>query len=124
QYMPVSMLAMALSAPLLSIFYTQVILSAAAKGIVWLKAPLNAAGRLSLTNYVLQSLLAGIVFHGYGFGLYNKLSYDGLFLVATAIYLTGIGFSLLWLRYFSTGPLEWFLRSLSHWQLMPMRSAG
>lgn len=120
-YLPVAMLAMALSAPLLSLFYAQVILSAAAKGMVWLKAPLSAAGRLSLTNYVLQSLLAGVVFHGYGFGFYNKLSYDGLFLVATAIYLTGIGFSLLWLRRFSTGPLEWFLRSLSHWQNMPLR---
>lgn len=122
-YMPVAMLAMALSAPLLSLFYAQVILFAAAKGIAWLKIPLSAAGRLSLTNYVLQSLLAGMLFHGYGFDLYNRLNYDGLFLVATGIYLTGIGFSLLWLRCFSTGPLEWFLRSLSHWQNIPLRSS-
>ncbi|HNJ65899.1 MAG TPA: DUF418 domain-containing protein, partial [Turneriella sp.] len=124
QYMPVGMLAMALTAPLLSLFYAQVILTLAEKTTAWLTKALTAAGRLSLTNYVTQSLLAGIIFHGYGFGLYNKLSYDGLFLVATGIYLATIGFSLLWLRYFSTGPLEWFLRSLSHWQLMPMRSAG
>jgi uncharacterized protein len=121
QYLPTAMLLMAVSAPLLSYFYAQVVLTAANHGTIWLTRALSAAGRLSLTNYVLQSLLAGILFHGYGFGLYNRLSYDGLLLAATAIYLTEILFSLVWLRFYSTGPLEWLLRTLSHWKVMPFR---
>ena len=57
---------------------------------------------IRLTAFSSLLALAGIVFHGYGFGLYSKLNYDGLLLMPKGIYLTGIGFSLLWLRYFST----------------------
>lgn len=121
QYLPTAMFIMAVSAPLLSFFYAQLVLTISGKGTTWLTRGLTAAGRLSLTNYVLQSLLAGVIFHGYGSGLYNRLSYDGLLLAATAIYAATVIFSILWLRYFSTGPLEWLLRSLSHWQVMGFR---
>lgn len=121
QAMPFAMLLMAVSAPILSLFYSQAILTLAGKGHGLVTRALTAAGRLSLTNYVLQSLFAGVVFHGYGFGLYNKISYDGLLIAATAIYLTTMCFSILWLRTFSTGPLEWLLRSISHWRVMPLK---
>lgn len=122
QYMPAAMLLMAFTAPVFSLFYAQGIFSLTAnrrmKPVV---TALAAAGRMSLTNYALQSILAGILFYGYGFGFYNRLSYDGLILVATAIYLSGISLSLLWLKFFETGPLEWLLRSFSHLELMPLR---
>ncbi len=122
QYLPMAMLLMALTAPALSLFYAQSIFSLnASQRLKRALHPLAAAGRMSLTNYVLQSVLAGTLFYGYGFGLYNRLSYDGLFLVATGIFLSGITLSLIWLKYFQTGPLEWLLRSLSHLEVMQLR---
>ena len=119
--MPLAMVFLAVSAPLFSIFYAQLIFSlATAMPGSPLIAALSAAGRMSLTNYLLQSLIAGVLFHGYGFGLYDRLDHGGLILVSAAIFVVEILFSVLWLRYFQTGPVEWLLRSFSHLRRMPI----
>lgn len=121
QLMPLAMVLLAASAPLFSIFYAQLIFSLAmARPGSPLIAALSAAGRMSLTNYLLQSLIAGVLFHGYGFGLYDRLDHGGLILVSAAIFVVEILFSVLWLRYFQTGPVEWLLRSFSHLRRMPV----
>lgn len=121
QLMPLAMVLLAASAPLFSIFYAQLIFSlATARPCSPLIAALSAAGRMSLTNYLLQSLIAGVFFHGYAFGLYDRLDHGGLILVSLAIFVAEILFSLLWLRYFQTGPVEWLLRSFSHLRRMPI----
>lgn len=125
EYMPVAMLAMAYTAPLLSLTYAEAIFSlsewAWARRLV---TAFSAAGRLSLTNYVLQSLIAGIIFHGYGVGLYNKVSQGGLIFVSLGIFVLQLALSDLWLRRFDTGPLECLLRSFSHLTLMPLRRSS
>lgn len=117
QIMPWAMLALAWTAPLLSTAYVQLMLSWANSGVV--AAPLRllaAAGEMSLTNYLMQSLIAGILFHGYGFALYNKYSMAGLLLVSTAIYAGQVTFSVVWLKFFRCGPAEWLLRTFARWQ--------
>lgn len=117
QIMPWAMLALAWTAPLLSTAYVQLMLSWAASGIA--VAPLRvlaAAGEMSLTNYLMQSLIAGILFHGYGFALYNKYSMAALLLVSTAIFASQILFSVAWLKFFRCGPAEWLLRTFARWQ--------
>ncbi len=117
-----AMLTLALAAPVLSAAYVQCILTAAQtrRGAKLLSIFRNA-GQMSLTNYLLQSLIAGFLFHGYGLGLYNRISPLALIGVSVLIFIFEALCSALWLRYFATGPAEWILRAFARWQLPPLR---
>lgn len=84
-------------------------------------APLASYGRMALTNYILHSVICSLIFYGYGFGLAGKVSPLGTVIIAVFINLVLIGFSMLWLRFFSFGPLEWLWRSLNYQKLQPIR---
>ena len=77
----------------------------------WLAACLVPAGRMSLSNYLGQSLAANLVVAGWGFGLYATIALAALLPLALAIAATGLAISALWLRLFRTGPAEWLLRA-------------
>lgn len=79
-------------------------------------AALAPMGRMALSNYLLQSVLMGLVFYGYGFGQFGKLSPFEVLLVAIAIYALLLVFSRLWLRRHQYGPLEWLLRAFTNWE--------
>ena len=74
---------------------------------------LAAAGRMSLTNYLLQSIICTLFFKGFGFGYYGRLELYQLCLAAAEICLVEIVFSLVWLRYYREGPAEWLWRCLA-----------
>lgn len=112
---------MALSSPLLSLSYARIILGAATRGTSFVTVGLVAAGKMSLTNYLMQSVLAGTLFHGYGFALYNQISYAGLLAIATGIFVFQVSFSVTWLRFFPLGPAEWLLRLFSHGEFAARR---
>ena len=84
-------------------------------------APLQAVGRLALTNYLLQTLICTTLFYSYGFGLYGKFGPAAVALLAIGIYLFQVVLSLLWVRRFRFGPAEWLWRSLTYGRLQPMR---
>jgi uncharacterized protein len=73
-----------------------------------------AAGRMSLSAYVMEGVLAGLVFNGYGLGLYGSLGATGCFLIATAIYGVTHLLASVWLTAFSRGPLEYLLRWMTY----------
>ncbi len=79
-----------------------------------LLAPLASAGRMALTNYLSQTLICVLLFFGYGFGLYSKVSIAEGIIFTVIIYIFQIGFSNLWLRKFNYGPLEWLWRLLTY----------
>jgi uncharacterized protein len=93
-------------------------------GAPWLTGPLAATGRLALTFYISQTVIAVTLFYGFGFGLFGSLERWQLVLVWLAVALLQMGVSVLWLRRFRYGPLEWVWRSLTHGQLQPMRASG
>ncbi len=71
--------------------------------------PLNALspiGRMSLSNYIIQSILGSFIYYGFGLGLYRYTgaTYSCLIGVALAI-LQGV-FSTWWLKHHKRGPLE------------------
>jgi uncharacterized protein len=75
---------------------------------------LAPAGRVSLTNYIGQSVAGLVVFTGVGFGLagtFSPLALAGFVLAVFAVQVAG---SALWLRRFRYGPLEWALRWLTN----------
>jgi len=83
---------------------------------------LKAIGRLALTNYVGQSIITGVIF--YVFGWVGKLGFAQLMGVAVLIWVFQAVFSLLWLRRYEMGPLEWGLRMLTYGVRYPLPKAG
>ena len=84
-----------------------------------ISAPLAAVGRMSLTNYLLQSMI--IVPICIAFGLYDRVTPSFGLLLAGVVALVQIPASVLWLRHFRFGPAEWLWRSISYKRLQPMR---
>jgi uncharacterized protein len=75
---------------------------------------LAAVGRTALSNYLLQSFCAAVIFHSWGFGLYGKLPFSQTLLVAAALVLLQITWPAWWLRHFRFGPMEYLWRLLSY----------
>lgn len=63
-------------------------------------------GRMSLTNYLGQSIVGGILFYGYGFSLYNVCTDAVSLLMGVAFVAVQILFSTWWLRSHRRGPFE------------------
>jgi uncharacterized protein len=82
---------------------------------------LAALGRTALTNYVGQSVICGLIFYSYGLGLFGQLSGTEALLLAVPILAGQLMLSVAWLAFFRFGPLEWAWRSLSYWELQPLR---
>jgi uncharacterized protein len=79
-------------------------------------------GRIALSGYVLQNILASILCYGWGFGLAARMSAEGRVPATVAIFLlvaAGVAvFAHFWLRRFRQGPLEWL------WHVGYRRLAG
>ncbi|CAM3431664.1 MULTISPECIES: DUF418 domain-containing protein [Saccharibacillus] len=70
----------------------------------------EAVGRLSMTNYLMQSVIGTTIFYGYGFGLFGHAGVFVGTVIALAIYAAQLWLSPLYLRRFRTGPIEYVLR--------------
>ena len=73
-------------------------------------AVLVPAGRMTLTLYVGQSLVAALLLYGYGLGLYDAFSSAALALGGLAAFALQLALAALWFRAFRYGPLEWLWR--------------
>jgi len=82
---------------------------------------LAPVGKMALTNYLMQSLIATSIFYGHGLGLFGNYGRAELCLFVVGIWIFQIIFSHYWMRYFLFGPFEWLWRSLTYWKLQPMR---
>ena len=82
---------------------------------------LAAVGRMALTNYLAHSVVAALLFHSYGLGLYGAMSPGIGLLVVAVIFGLQIPFSLWWLQRFRFGPVEWLWRTLTYRKLQPLR---
>ena len=107
---------MLLSIPL-SFLYASVFLRKAPPRVIALLAP---AGRMPLSNYLLQSIAMGALLSGWGLGLGPHLSYWQTAAVALLVAAAQIAFSRLWFgpMEMKQGPLEalwraWTYRGLS-----------
>lgn len=77
-------------------------------------SPIAAVGRLSISNYLLQSIVATLIFYSYGLGIYGKISFTTGILFVFIIYIGQMVLSLLWLRYFYIGPIEYIWRFFTY----------
>ena len=72
-------------------------------------------GRLSLTNYLLQSIICTTIFYGYGMGLFGKAGVLNGLILALFIYGLQVVFSHYYLKLFKTGPFEKLIRIGTYW---------
>jgi uncharacterized protein len=77
-------------------------------------APLAALGRMAFTGYLGQSVLAAMIFSGFGLALWGQITIAGVFVVAAIIWAIQIPFAVLWFRRFPMGPMEWVWRWLTY----------
>ena len=76
-------------------------------------------GQMAVTNYLAQSVFFGLVFYGYGLGLFGKLGVSKAFTIAVVVYAIQGVFSRFWLQRFRFGPVEWLWRSATYWSWQP-----
>jgi uncharacterized protein len=82
---------------------------------------ISKTGRMALTNYLMQSLIATTIFFSYGLGLYGQVNIWQGMMLAVAVYILQVIFSSFWLKYYLYGPLEWLWRSLTYQKMQPLR---
>ncbi len=75
-------------------------------------------GCMSLTNYIMQSVLAVLLFSGVGLGLIGKYRPSVAFSIGIIYFAVQATYSIWWLRHFTMGPLEYVWRSviIGKWQ--------
>jgi uncharacterized protein len=77
-------------------------------------------GRMAFTNYLMQSLIFGWVFYGYGLGLFGRLGVTSALAIGVAVYIGQVFFSRWWLGRYRYGPVEWLWRTLMYGVPQPM----
>jgi uncharacterized protein len=109
---------------LISLGFMSAILLLLKNGIVpALTNRLAAVGRMAFSNYIMHTLICGLIFYGHGLGLMGEIERAGQLLIVLGIWALQLWLSPIWLRHFRFGPLEWLWRSLTYWKLQPMRVA-
>ena len=86
-----------------------------------LRKALAAVGQMALTNYLLHSIAASVLFLGWGFGLAGQFDYAEQLGIVVAIWVVQLALSPAWLAHYRFGPAEWLWRSLTYWQRQPLR---
>ncbi len=80
------------------------------------------AGRMALTNYLVQIAGLDLLFSGYAVGLGQVRPVWG-FVAALICYAVEVLLSTLWLARFRFGPAEWLWRSLTYGARQALRRA-
>ncbi len=86
-----------------------------------LLSPLKYVGRMALTNYIMHSFIALILFSTVGFSLYQTMSPSQTLFTAFVVFGIQIIYSKIWLSYFKFGPLEWIWRCFTYMKLLPIK---
>jgi uncharacterized protein len=101
--LPAWVLVLQFFGPALSLFYAVAFLRHAPDVVVAWLAP---AGRMPLTNYLLQSVAMGALLSGWGLALGINAGYAEVSALALGVFALQIGFSRWWLAHRAQGPLE------------------
>lgn len=81
-----------------------------------LVAAVACVGRMALSNYLLQTLICTTLF--YHFDLFMKFDRLQLLAFVIPVWVVNLVFSVIWLRFFRQGPLEWL------WRQLTLRASG
>jgi uncharacterized protein len=99
----------------LTFTYVGALLLLVAPRTAWMAGlrPIALAGRMALTNYLIQIAVIDVLFSGYGVGLPEINPILGL-IGSCVLFSALVVFSVFWLGRFRFGPAEWLWRSLTY----------
>ena len=81
---------------------------------------IGLAGRMALTNYLIQIAVIDLLFSAYALGLGKIRPLFGPPMAFT-LFALEVVFSIYWLKRFQFGPAEWIWRSATYGRLQPLR---
>lgn len=87
--------------------------------LIRLIQPMSYVGRMALSNYIMQSVLAYWIMRT--FNGYEAFSAFQCVTLVLSIYTLQILLSKLWFRFYRFGPLEWVWRSISYMKVLPIK---
>jgi uncharacterized protein len=64
-------------------------------------------GKMSLTNYIMQSMIGSFIYYRYGFGLFEYTGATYCLLIGIALFFIQLSFCTWWLKTHKQGPLEY-----------------
>lgn len=76
--------------------------------------PIATAGRMSLTIYLVQSIVSSLIFYHYGLGFYGGLTLLSCVLMGVFIYIIQVIIAEIWFMKFQFGPLEKIWRMVTY----------
>ncbi|HVX25185.1 MAG TPA: DUF418 domain-containing protein, partial [Parafilimonas sp.] len=78
-------------------------------------------GKMTLTNYIMQNIIAFFVFTGVGLSVGSSKPYSFYFILAVIVFVVQIFISKYWLHKFNYGPIEYAWRRLSSQKTLPFK---
>ncbi len=81
---------------------------------------LAPAGRMALTNYLMQSAIGTLIFYGYGLGLSNRIDRIGQLALVIGVFALQVLASRWWMSRFHFGPAEWLWRAATYARWPPL----
>ena len=101
--------------PILSVGYAAIIIVLCFVPVMtkWL-SPIAKMGRMSMTMYILQTIICTTLFYNYGFGLYGKIDVPTGVYMALGIFVIQVIIAEIWLSKFKQGPLEAAVKKLTY----------
>jgi uncharacterized protein len=115
RWVPLVNLLLTVGAMLLSTAYALVIIRASVSR-AWQRylRPLADAGRMALTNYLMQSVICTFIFFEYGLGLFGQVGPAAGLVLTMGIFAGQVPLSIMWLSRARFGPVEWLWRSATY----------
>lgn len=122
--------------PFLKVYYNFFIISFLcamvffSAGVMWLFvsgklkkifALMQSYGKMTLTNYITQNIIAFFIFSGVGLSIGNSKSYLFYFILAIIIFIGQLFISKFWLCKFNYGPVEWVWRRVISQETLPFK---
>jgi uncharacterized protein len=77
-------------------------------------------GRMALTTYLGETLIATFLTYWWGLGWFGSVDRVQQLGLTVAIYAVLVLFSAVWLRWCIVGPVEWIWRTLSYSRIQPL----
>ena len=84
-------------------------------------ASVQAVGKMTLSNYVMQNFISILLFSGFGFGFLGKVPLFAYITIALIIYFAQTFFSKWWLSKYNYGFVEWIWRQLTYMKKLPLK---
>ena len=73
----------------------------------------SPVGKMSMSNYIFQSLMGASIYYGFGLGLYDKTGGTYCFFIGITLSIVLIALSTWWARHHKRGPLEQIWHNLT-----------